>query len=174
MKWLMWLKWTAAAVIVLLVGGFLNFYLPSRDIVRIVGTDIIRREVGVSSENNEAALRDVRFINAAFVDGSPAVYRNEDTGLGWPPYFKFDSADLAAAADNHVSSPQAPTWMVITSYGWRSNLLSLYPNAVSMREANGSDETLIPWFNIVLLAVFFLLVLVLRRLILSLFGFVRS
>jgi hypothetical protein len=44
-------------------------------------------------------------------------------------------------------------------YGWRSQLFSIYPNAVSIRPADGPDMRLIPWFNIVfltLLAGFFL------------------
>ena len=82
----------------LAVALFLHYSLPSRDIVRIVGTDVVRTDVeGRDAQGNTITVsRDVRFINAKWPDGRDRVYRNEDTGWGWPPYFKFDTADLAA------------------------------------------------------------------------------
>jgi hypothetical protein len=169
-----WLKWIAIALVVAVVGALLNFYLPDRDIVRIVGTDIARREGAPAADTGAAQVRDVRYINAVRAGGGTIVYRNEDTGWGWPPYFKFNSADLAAEAENAISSERDPQWMVVTNYGWRITWLSQFPNAVSMRPATGPDETLIPWFNIVLIAVLALAVLTVRRLVLGLFGFGRS
>jgi predicted exporter len=39
----------------------------------------------------------------------------------------------------------------VTHYGWRSNLLSIYPNAVTIRPVAGPDVSLFPWLNIVIL-----------------------
>jgi uncharacterized protein DUF1523 len=41
--------------------------------------------------------------------------------------------------------------VVIRKYGWRSNLYSIYPNALSIRPIAGPDVRIIPWFNIVFL-----------------------
>ncbi|MEO1091513.1 MAG: DUF1523 family protein [Pseudomonadota bacterium] len=148
-------KWTVIAVLLAAIAAFLNWSLPSRDIVRILETDVVRRTEQVTT--NEGAERsrtqDVRYINAIDTGGHPRVYRNEDTGWGWPPFFKFDSANLAARATDAVSTEEAPRWMILTSYGWRVPMFSMFPNAVSINEADGPDQMLIPWFNIVVLVV---------------------
>jgi hypothetical protein len=43
--------------------------------------------------------------------------------------------------------------VAVTHYGWRSRLLTTYPNAVGLREVAGPDVTLFPWLNIVILLV---------------------
>jgi hypothetical protein len=161
-----YVKWT---FIVLIVGGFaafLHYTLPQRDIVRITGTEIQRINVGwngifyanrMRNAQGELIGTDVRIINTRTQTERPRVYRNEDTGF-WPPYFKFDSADLQTVAQDLLSTSAAPQWVVVRHYGWRSNLLSIYPNAVSIRPIDDPNVTLIPWFNIVfltLLAAFF-------------------
>jgi hypothetical protein len=154
------------------VAAFLSYYLPNREIVRIVGTENVR--VGVDATNRDGQLisrsRDVRYIKAADERGRPRVFRNEDTGFGWPPYFKFDAADLAAEAEAAVSPESNPRWMIVTAYGWRINMLSAFPNAVSIRPAEGPDQTLIPWFNIVVLIALALAILAIRRRTLRLVG----
>ncbi len=146
--------WTLTALLVLIVGGFLSWTLPSHEIVRILGTEIARRNVETTNERGEQLTlsRDVRYIKAVTADGETRVYRNEDTGW-WPPYFKFDSADLAARADDAISTAASPRWFVVSSYGWRFSFLSKFPNALSIRPATGPDERLIPWFNIIVLVV---------------------
>jgi hypothetical protein len=140
---------TVALVLALVVAAFLHWSLPSRDIVRIVGTEISREtEVTGSGANQRQVAEDVRYIKAISTGGAARVYRNSDTGWGWPPYFKFDEADLAAEAENLVSTAENPRWVVVTHYGWRIPLMSYFPNAVSVRPAEGPDERLIPWFNI--------------------------
>lgn len=159
--------------LVLIFGAFLHYTLPQRDIVRITGTEIIRQDFsGLNrifyaqgdSGNAQTDSRDLRLINGAFPDsvdatgavtrpGAVMVYRNEDTGFGWPPYFKLDSADLHAEAANLTSTAANPQWVAITHYGWRSRLLTTYPNAVSIRPVDGPDVTLIPWLNMVILIV---------------------
>ncbi len=97
------------------------------------------------------ATRDVRFINTVTASGRVRVYRNEDTGWGWPPYFKFDTANLQAEAADLRSTAAAPQWVVIRHYGWRNEFLSVYPNVVSLRPVDGPDVRIIPWLNIILL-----------------------
>lgn len=144
-----------------LIGAFLHYTLPQRDIVRIVNVESRLTEVGGlngiffaqpdSGSAQSTGMRDLRLISTIRPEGRPLVYRNEDTGVLWPPYFKFDSEDLQAEAANLASTEAAPQWVAITHYGWRSNLLSIYPNAVSIRPVEGPDVSLFPWLNIVIL-----------------------
>lgn len=152
-------KWTLILILAALVVGTFHYSLPSRDIVRIVGTDVKRMDVGDAgwwwaepdAATQATATRDVRFINAFWPNGKPRVYRNEDTNWGYPPYLKFDSGNLTANAQGLVSTEAQPIWVVVTHYGWRIELLSMFPNAVGVRRAEGPGEALIPWFNIVFL-----------------------
>lgn len=151
-----------------LIAGLLHYVLPQHDVARITSTEVIRTDF--SSWNRmfyaqadggatELATRDLRLINAekknTWLLGfwprestEVMVYRNEDTGWIWPPYFKFDTANLQAAASANVSAPGADEWVVITHYGWRNKYVSIYPNAIDIRPATGPDERVIPWFNI--------------------------
>jgi len=156
------------ALLLFIVGAvLLNYYLPSRDVVRIVGTEVKRIDIGKGAPfwdradigTNDEATRDVRFINAEFPSGKTKVYRNEDTGWGFPPYFKFDSSDVTAKAQ--ALSKQDEQWVAVRHYGWRIRLFSIFPNATSIKRVSGPDAFLIPWFNIVfiglLLLIWFLL-----------------
>ncbi len=151
----------------LLAGGVFHYVLPQHDIVRITSTEIIRTDFSwynglfyaqADSGNATQPNRDLRLINTerkkAFLFGfipreatGIMVYRNEDTGWIWPPYFKFDSSDLQAQAAAGIN-PNTEQWVVIAHYGWRNRLLSIYPNAVAIRPVSGPDATVIPWFNI--------------------------
>ncbi|MFC3181321.1 DUF1523 family protein [Cypionkella sinensis] len=171
----MWtyVKWSFRILILLLVAGFLHYTLPQHDIVRITNT--YNRLTTVGSENSWAyaspdvgtgestVTRDIRFIEAAFEDGSVIVYRNEDTGWIWPPYFKYDSSNLQAEAGNLKSSQTAPKWVSVTHYGWRLAWLSIYPNAVSVKEVAGPDVRIIPYVNIIVLLALAFGVFMLRR-----------
>ncbi len=168
-----WIKRTFWTLLVVFVLGFLHYTLPQHDIVRVTNT--YNRMTTVGTENawaysvpdsgtaESATDRDIRFIEAAYPDGSVMVYRNEDTGWIWPPYFKYDSSNLQAEAGNLKSTPEAPKWVVVTHYGWRLPILSIYPNAVSVREAASADERIIPWVSIILVLVFGFLVFMVRR-----------
>ncbi|MGX9856508.1 DUF1523 family protein [Limimaricola variabilis] len=157
MRWIGWIFWgTLAALLVAL----LHYNLPRREIVRITGVEIKLERIDPDSVFWAASKggtatgpveRDVRFIDTVRADGGVMVFRNEDTGGGWPPYFKFDSANLQAEARNLVSSAADPQWVAMRYYGWRIPLLSVYPNALSVRPVDGPDVRLIPWFNIVVL-----------------------
>ncbi|HKK37492.1 MAG TPA: DUF1523 family protein [Paracoccaceae bacterium] len=148
------IKWTLYAVLVLGLFAFLHWSLPHYDVARILDTEIKRQAVETENAQGETVTRteDVRYISTARPDGSVYVYRNQDTGWGWPPYFKFDSANLAAEADNHSSTKENPEWYFIEHYGWRFTLLSMFPNAIEITPAEGPDETIVPWFNIAVYA----------------------
>jgi hypothetical protein len=145
--------WSILVLFILALGLFLHWTLPSRDVVRILGTDVARQQTVVTNERGEdvTVSRDIRYINAVTPDGTPRVYRNEDTGWGWPPYFKFDTGDLAAEAQNAASTDTDPRWMVVKHYGWRIPIFSAFPNVLSIEPAEGPDQTLIPWLKIVVL-----------------------
>jgi hypothetical protein len=155
-----WPRIIFLTLVLLIAGGFLHYTLPQRDIVRITGTEIIRQDFSRlnrifyaqgDSGNATVASRDLRLINTLRPSGTVMVYRNEDTGFGWPPYFKLNSADLHAEASNLVSNAEAPQWVAITQYGWRSRLLTTYPNVLSLRPVAGPDVTLVPWPSIAIL-----------------------
>lgn len=150
--------WALRLLVVVVVAAFLHYYLPQKDVVRIVGTDVKRMDVisnEIIAENQTGTAgtrtRDVRFINAAWASGKPRVYRNEETGWGFPWYFKFDSGNLQSVAQDMVSTQEKPRWVVITHYGWRIELISMFPNAVEIEPAPGPDHFPIPWFGIVFL-----------------------
>ena len=91
------------------------------------------------------------------------VYRNEDTGWGWPPYFKFDTATLQTEIADAMSDKDAPEWVAITHYGWRNEFLSIFPNATGVRPVDSPDAQLIPWVNIVILTGLLIVVLLIWR-----------
>lgn len=161
----------ALGLVVLLVGLVLHYSLPQHDIVRIVGTDVKRMDVGERSwfwaepdtATAHAANRDVRFVNAVDPEGEAAVYRNEDTNWSYPPYLKFESGSLTARAQALVSTEAAPVWAVVTHYGWRIELFTMFPNVVGIRRAEGPDESIFPWFNTIFLLLLAILLLLLTR-----------
>lgn len=167
-----YVKWSLITVLVLLVAGFLHYTLPQRDIVRIVGVETRRIDYANNSwfwAQPDAGLqpgdtRDVRFINTVYPDGDTMVYRNEDTGWGWPPYFKFDTSNLQTRAQDLVSTEAAPKWVVVQHYGWRNEFFSIYPNAMGVYQVEGPDVRLIPWLNMVILGLMAAALLWLRAL----------
>jgi hypothetical protein len=158
-------------VLALAFAALLHWTLPSRDIVRILGTEVARSKAETTTQGGQvvSVARDVRFIQAVTPGGATRVYRNEDTNWGWPPFFKFDSADLGARAETLRSDEANPRWVIVTHYGWRIPMLSAFPNAVAIRPADGPDQRLIPWFNMGLLAALAAAVFFVRRRILGLF-----
>ncbi len=166
-------KWAIGGVLALLLAGFLYYTLPQHDVVRI--TEVYNRVTTVSWANKYFYAspdtgtaegkdsRDIRFISAAFADGSVMVYRNEDTGWIWPPYFKYDSSNLQAVASNLKSSDAAQKWVMVTHYGWRFPMLSIYPNALRISEVSGPDYTYFPWLNVVILTLLALGAFMIRR-----------
>ncbi len=158
------IKWILILALLVVSVGFLHYALPQRDIVRVTGTEILRKDFSgwtrifyaqADSGDNEQINRDLRLINTVRPNGRVSVYRNEDTGFGWPPYFKLDSQNLQAEALDAVSDKADPQWYILRHYGWRSPFLSIYPNAVSLKPTDNPDKFLIPWFNIAILLLIF-------------------
>ncbi|PRX37493.1 Protein of unknown function [Meinhardsimonia xiamenensis] len=168
-----YVKWTLRIVVAVLVIAFLHYNLPQRDIVRITDTYEKRVDPGAnawfwaareSGSDPTVTSRDVFFIQAVRPNGKVIVYRNEDTGWGWPPYFKFDAATLQAEAADLRSTKDNPQWVIVTHYGWRNEFFSIYPNAISITPIDDPNVTLIPWFNIVLITLLLVIALTLRQL----------
>ncbi len=155
-------KWIVLALVWSAIALFLHYQLPRTDVVRIVGTEVTRVDVGgwpmfwsepgtsVVAGAGAPANRDVFVIQTIEADGGQRVFRNEDTGF-WPPYLKFDSGDLQAEAADLTSTREAPQWVAVRYYGWRLPMLTVYPNAVSIRPVAGPDVLVIPWVTIVVL-----------------------
>ncbi len=156
-----YVKWGFFLTVAALIFSFLHYTLPQTDIVRVVGTENRRVDIGENSifwSRSEVGManstsRDVFFINAVYENGRTMEYRNEDTGWGWPPYFKFNTSNLQALAADFTSrrTDETAQWVAIRHYGWRNEFLSIYPNAVALWEVEGPDTRIIPWFNIILL-----------------------
>ncbi len=168
-----YVKWTFWALIIVFVGSFLHYTLPQHDIVRVVNTYQERQDLGdwtrifwssPEDQSGAQANRDVQFISTVKADGKSLVFRNEDTGWGWPPYFKFDTANLQTEADDLKSSPEVPKWAVVTHYGWRNEIFSIFPNAVAIKPVDSPETTIIPWFNIVFLTLLGMALLTVRAL----------
>ncbi|WP_116133084.1 DUF1523 family protein [Tropicimonas sp. IMCC34043] len=160
----MWeiIKWTFRIIVWTLVAAFLWYTLPRNDVVRITDTYVQRVHPGdnsifwAHSNTGDATTTDgydVQFISAVKANGKPMVYRNEDTGWGWPPYFKFDTSSLQSIAADNKSTGNDEKWVAVKKYGWRLPFLSVYPNAISVTPVAGPDVRVIPWIAITLLVI---------------------
>ena len=169
-KWTFFMEaagWVLRLLPIVAVALFLWYYLPGHDVVRIVDTDVKRMDVkaGEQAQQGDVLNRDVRFINAVWPNGSPRVYRNEETGWGFPWYMKFDSQNLQAKAQDLRSSEEEPTWVLVTHYGWRIEMFSMFPNALEIEEVESpAAEPLVPWFNVVFIVALLIVVLIVWRL----------
>ena len=166
-------RWTFRILLLLIIGGFLHYTLPQRDIVRVVNTYEERQDFtgwtkifwsNPAAGAAENATQDVLFIQTVKSNGDVMGYRNEDTSGGWPPYFKFDTANLQTEAADGISEKAVPEWYAVRHYGWRSTWLSIFPNALAITPVEGPDTRLIPWFNIVFLTVLFVICATIWRL----------
>lgn len=155
----------------LVFGLFLHYVLPQHDVVQISQAEPRRTDFGsfnrwfyaqADGGATEMPSRDIFYIftdkKKTFLLGfvprdstEIMVYRNEDTGWIWPPYFKFDSSNLHGEATSQArkeADSEGGNWAVITHYGWRIPFLSIFPNAVDIKPVSGPDVRIIPWFNI--------------------------
>ena len=155
-----YIKWTIILVFWAAVASVLHDTLPQHDIARITDTEVRRIDPGENrwfwasadvGSDGSLPNRDVFFISAVRDNGRVMVYRNEDTGWGWPPYFKFDTSNLQAEAADLRSTSADPQWVVIKHYGWRNEFFTIFPNAISVRAVDGPDVRIIPWINIIIL-----------------------
>lgn len=145
------IAWTLLILFALSAGAILHYSLPRHAVVRIVGEESRLETFGFNRHfysgrppgTGEAASVDVRYIQSFRPSGRELVFRNEDTGWGWPPYFKTNSADLQARARDAVSTSADPRWVAVTYYGIRSTWFSIYPNALRLRAVEGPQDS--PW-----------------------------
>ncbi|WP_278922778.1 MULTISPECIES: DUF1523 family protein [Pseudophaeobacter] len=155
-----YIKWGVLITIWSAFAGFLHYTLPQYDVVRIVNTYEERQELDnwkkifwstPDSQTQAAVTRDVQFIQAFRANGDAIVYRNEDTGWHWPPYFKFDTANLYSEANDAISTKDNPEWVSVLHYGWRSVFLSTFPNAISIKPVTGPEDKPFNWISTVIL-----------------------
>jgi hypothetical protein len=158
------IRWTFWITVWVLIAGVFHYTLPQVDIVRITDTYEKRQDFGENSlfwaqadtgTDGTLTNRDVFFIQTRRAKGDVMVYRNEDTGWGWPPYFKFDTSNLQAEAGDLKSSEDDARYVAIKHYGWRNEFLTIFPNAISVRAVDGPDASKgIPWVNIFIITIF--------------------
>lgn len=158
------LKWTFWITVWVLIAAVIHYTLPQRDVVRVVDTFEQRIDFGENSifwagadagSDATQVNRDVLFIQTVRRNGGVMVYRNEDTGWGWPPYFKFDTKNLQTEAADLKSTKADQQWAIIKHYGWRNEFLSIFPNAISITPVDGPDASKpIPWLNIFIITIF--------------------
>jgi hypothetical protein len=164
-------KIAAGLLLLAAVALFLFYNLPRTAVVQISGTDVKRvdsgsgevvdREALENQDRRRIATYDVRFINTVARNGKTMVFRNEDTGWGWPPYFKFNSADLTAQAQAYATGAEKP-WVLVTYYGWRVRIFSMFPNLISLRTVEQNYDHF-PIFNIVIICLLAVAVFILWR-----------
>jgi hypothetical protein len=158
------IRWTFWITVWVLIAAVFHYTLPQVDIVRVTDTYEKRVDLGENSMfwaqadtgmDGTVVNRDVFFIQTRRVKGDVMVYRNEDTGWGWPPYFKFDTSNLQAEAGDLKSGEDDARYVAIKHYGWRNEFLTIFPNAISVRAVDGPDAPKgIPWLNIFIIALF--------------------
>ena len=164
-----YLKWFFIIVFWVLVAAIFHYTLPQKDIVRITDTYEKRIDFGENSifwaqadvgTDGTASNRDVFFIQTRLANSDRVmVSRNEDTGWGWPPYFKFDTSNLQAEAGDLKSTAANPRYVIIKHYGWRLVFGTVFPNAISVTPVDGPDASKgIPFLNIFILTLFFMVV----------------
>ncbi|MDO5706728.1 MAG: DUF1523 family protein [Paracoccus sp. (in: a-proteobacteria)] len=169
-----WVRVVLGVTFGLIVFAFLDYTLPSQNTVRITNT--YSRLTAITPSNqmfyaaddagtveNAQGLRDVRFIDTVRPNGRVFVYRNEDTGWIWPPYFKYDSSNLHGLATDMRSTVDHPRWVAVTAYGWRMPWLSTYPNAISIRQVTGADVRTTNWAALIVLTVMAIMLLTFWR-----------
>ena len=128
MKTIKKIKIGIGIVLIVVIALFFHYNLPRTAVVQISGTDTKRvdkpKETKVEQTETDEQIKiephtkDVRFINSVSRKEKPMVFKNLDTGWGWPPYFKFNSANLTAEAQAFATDQSKP-WVLVKYYGWR-------------------------------------------------------
>ena len=182
MTWIRKITIGVGLILIVLIALFLHYTLPRTAVVQISGTDMKRsskqeatsekKESVDPKEKTEQQITDVRFINSMSRKGKAMVFRNEDTGWGWPPYFKFNSADITAKAQAYATDPAKP-WVLVKYYGWRIRITSSFPNVLSLRAVD-RDYSHIPIFNMVIIGLLVAAVFFVRKKVKALVSWLRD
>ena len=141
----------------IVIGGVVNYAMPSYDETYVTGMEVRRMDKdGVISKANPAdgEVRDVYFLFTESEPNKVMVSRNEDTGWGLPPYFKFGSADIQAKAQAYANEKQR---VQIKYYGWRINWMNEFRNIVSIKPLLEGETVAKPIVSYVLYGVIVLL-----------------
>lgn len=141
----------------IVIGGVVNYAMPSYDETYVTGMEVRRMDKdGVISKSNPAdgEVRDVYFLFTESEPNKVMVYRNEDTGWGLPPYFKFGSADIQAKAQAYANEKQR---VQIKYYGWRINWMNEFRNIVSIKPLLEGETVAQPIVSYVLYGIIVLL-----------------
>lgn len=141
----------------IVIGGVVNYAMPSYDETYVTGMEVRRMDKdGVISKANPAdgEVRDVYFLFTESEPNKVMVYRNEDTGWGLPPYFKFGSADIQAKAQAYANEKQR---VQIKYYGWRINWMNEFRNIVSIKPLLEGETVAQPIVSYVLYGIIVLL-----------------
>jgi len=148
----------------IILAGF-DYWLPEKTSVYITGGEVKRvdRDGPIGAENPaDGPTHDAYFIYSSLDSPTSGlsthvrVFRNEDTGWHWPFYFKFDSADLQAKS---LALADKKSEVTITSYGWRFNIFSMFPNVLDVDKA---EDALIPFSILRLLGMMVWVLLVIK------------
>ena len=141
----------------IVIGGVVNYAMPSYDETYVTGMEVRRMDKdGVISKSNPAdgEVRDVYFLFTESEPNKVMVYRNEDTGWGLPPYFKFGPADIQAKAQAYANEKQR---VQIKYYGWRINWMNEFRNIVSIKPLLEGETVAQPIVSYVLYGIIVLL-----------------
>lgn len=142
----------------IVLGGVVSYAMPSYEDTVMTGMEVRRMDKdGVISKSNPAdgEVRDVYFLFSENPETKAVmVYRNEDTGWGLPPYFKFGSADIQAKAQAYANENQR---VEVKYYGWRINWLNEFRNVISITPLKADEQVSKPIVSYVLFGVIGLL-----------------
>ena len=135
-----------------LVFTAINYAFPHYDEAVITGGEVRRMDKDDFSDNRNQSddlTRNTYFIYTREINGTKVMpYRNEDTGWGLPLYFKFNSADVQAAAQSLVGEGRAQ----IKYYGWRIAMFDMFRNAVSVKKLKDGETRANPIFSYIFYA----------------------
>ncbi|WP_288841569.1 DUF1523 family protein [uncultured Deefgea sp.] len=123
----------------------LDCFLPEKTITSITGVEVklTDKDGPISKANpSDGPTVDVYYIYTNHATDIIRVFKNIDTGWGWPYYFKFNSADLQAKAKT-LEFEKKPA--LVTSYGWRFDMMSWFPNVVDIQVAEPDSSTWSFW-----------------------------
>ncbi len=120
-----------------------NYIMPSYEKVVFTGGEAKRY---LKKDNKTEGKNDIYYLytqNANSPD-KVNVFKNEDTGWGFPFYFKFNSADLQAKAQSLANSKQVAE---IKYYGWRIDMFSMFKNIIKITPLKENDKISTPYVS---------------------------
>ncbi len=136
-------------IIFLVLMLVVSYCMPHYSTAVISGVEVKRMNEYTPNKTLKSPTRDVYFIQTYDPKDkqSVKVYRNEDTRFGFPFYFKFNSADITALAQSLANQQ-----VEIEYYGWRINMLDMFPNTIFIKPLKESAEISKPIFSWILYA----------------------